>query len=282
MFDICYPDGAIWPSDVVFPPDPVLPEAPTEEELAALQPFRDAEMWAWISLQSLTGYRLSICPTAVRPCALSCAQGQSWYSAPVLAGGNSGGSYWGPYLNTAGKWVNGCGCTTSCSCTFISEILLDGPVGQIIRVRQNGLTLAPSEYRVDNGNRLVRLDGEVWPSCQDMLGDPGIDDNTLEVEYFKGFAPDRMMYLAAGSLAKEFYLDATGKKCRLPSGVTTITRMGATMEIEAGLFPNGFTGIRIVDVAIMALNPHALKQPTAMRSPDRDRPRRTTVWGNRG
>lgn len=137
----------------------------TPEEIEALDPALKArsEMLAWNSLARLTGFRLSLCPTTVRPCATRCNPG-IWTTASV-----SGWDGYSPYIS-GGVWYNACGCRpNSCSCTTIQEIVLPDPeVSGPVVVTLNGAVLDPSAYRVDNGNRLVRQDGQAWPLCQDM------------------------------------------------------------------------------------------------------------------
>lgn len=254
-----------------------------EAWVAGLDPAVKArsEALAWTTLQALSGYRISLCPITVRPCSRGCIEAaRTWSEAPAVYGsgfyGSSGG--FNPSVNSDGMWVNSCGCgPRDCSCSVLSEARLVGPVGGVVSVTINGAVLSPSAYRVDNGNLLVRTDGGVWPACQDMassLGDTA--KQTFGVTYYMGFAPDALSAYAAGVLAVEYAKACTGKKCALPSGVTTITRQGVSMEIQAGLFPNGFTGIQTVDAWLYTVNPSALKQPPRVSSPDYNRPRMTT------
>jgi hypothetical protein len=50
--------------------------------------------------------------------------------------------------------------------------------------------------------------------------------------------------------------------------VTSISRQGVTMELASGLFDQGLTGIREVDVYIASVNPNRLKVPSRVWSPD--------------
>lgn len=256
-------------------------ESPEWVAALDLQVKERSEALAWTTLQALSGYRLSLCPVTVRPCSRACADAaRTWMVDPAVWGdGHYGatGSF-SPNINAGGLWLNSCGCRSGdCSCTFLSEARLVGPVGGIESVTINGAVLDPSAYRVDNGNLLVRVDGGVWPACQDMaasLSDPTAQ--TFGVSYYMGFAPDLVSKYAAGLLAVEYAKACMGKKCALPNGVTTITRQGVSMEIQAGLFPNGFTGIQAVDAWLYTVNPNALKQAPRVSSPDYNRPRVTT------
>jgi len=141
------------------------------------------------------------------------------------------------------------------------------PVGGIASVWMDGAELDPTAYRVDNGNRLVRTDGDCWPSCQDM-GSPLGQPCTLGITYVPGIVPGAAGEWAAGLLACEYIKACTGGKCRLPSAVTSISRNGTTMEMTAGLFANNITGIREVDAYVASVNPYALRTPTMVWSPD--------------
>jgi hypothetical protein len=358
MTDICYPPGADWSC------------AYTPEEIAALDPVvkERAEALAWNTLQALIGFRLSLCPVALRPCLAGCNR-HTWDAAPVTTGGT-----FQPY-NYGGQWYNGCGCTGDCSCTMLCEVVMPSPVGGIESVMLDGAVLAPSAYRVDNGNRLLRTDGSCWPTCQDMTkpgeaqyesivtvdqpaeslrwtrngnlvtvegvfdqvaggnfdstipykprysvnttiagtagggsfnlaagqytlsggGPAGMLPFTLTFEtsepegptdaqgsfivsYYPNLAPNDLLRYAAGMLAIEYYKACSGAQCRLPSGVTNVSRAGLTMDIPSGLFPGGATGLREVDPIIRIYNPSGLKSPPRVMSPDSARGRVQT-WG---
>ena len=256
--NICYPNGTDWGC------------ALSQQEIDSLDPdVRErSEALAWSTLSSLLAYRLSLCPVVVRPCALGCGGG-TWASAPV----GTAGSY-SPYIS-GGTWYNGCGCTTDCSCTSLAEARLPTNIGAIESVWLDGAQLDPTAYRVDNGNRLVRTDGDPWPSCQNMTN----SDRALGgffVSYWSGIAPNDMLRYAAGLLAHEFYKACSGGKCRLPAAVTSIARQGVAYELATGLFLDGSTGIREVDAIIRIYNPNGLKTPPRVLSPDVSRARVTT------
>lgn len=259
---ICVPDSTDWAC------------AYTPEEIDALDPIVKArsEALAWTSLASLTGYQVATCPILVRPCAERCLEGtyQDWPTGII-------GTF-RPGINAQGFWVNGCGCRQgNCSCTNLSEVILPGPVGGVLEVLVDGVVLDPLVYRIDQGNRLVAQGDYVWPACQDLTV-PETEPGTFSVRYWRGFAPNSLTNYAAGVLAAEFYKACTGAKgCRLPNGVTQVTRQGVTMEIQTGLWQGGWTGIREVDAIITTFNPNGLKGPTVITSPDSPSAR-TTTW----
>jgi hypothetical protein len=266
VVDVCYPDGTDWLCSY------------SQEELDEMQADPDvlrvmerAEALAWSTLSALLGYRLSLCPVLLRPCLTRCIGGTTWQEAPVH------GSAFQPYV-AGGRWYNACGCKTDCSCTSLCEVIMPTPVGGITEVWMDGGLLDPSAYRVDNGTRLVRTDGDCWPTCQDMTLDTDLG-GAFTVSYYPHLAPNDLFRYAAGVLAAEYFKACSGKQCRLPQGVTSISRNGITMEIPSGLFPNGATGLREVDPIIRIYNPNGLKMPSRVMSPDSPRGRVQT-WGH--
>jgi hypothetical protein len=170
-----------------------------------------------------------------------------------------------PYIS-GGRWLNACGCGSGdCGCTALSEIILPGPVGRIVSVYIDGDLIPNTDYRVDNGNRLVRLDGESWPACQDMAAS---DHDGFSVTYYRGAAPNAMTRAAAGALAAEFLAACSGEECRLPGSVVRASRGGESYEFAPQDFANGDTGIVEVNAVIRIYNPANLKYPIIVASPD--------------
>lgn len=259
--DICWPVN--WGCYEQFANDP-----------SNLQTVLTAEALAVQTLRALTAYKVGGCPVTLRPCARRCMPGTT-----LLAPVSGEGVGVGPYI-LDGAWFNSCGCASadSCGCGPIEEIILPGPVGSITEVKIGATVLDPSAYRVDNGNRLVRQDAGTWPLCQDM-GLPAGEENTFTVTYLQGAPVDGIASAVAGVLAYEFAKAICGSDCALPSGVVGMVAMGTTMEIEAGNFPNGTTGIYAVDAFIRFWNPYGVKGTADVWSPDVPRGRRTT-WGS--
>lgn len=250
------------------------------EDAGLSQALDVAEDYGWALLAALTAYRISTCPITVRPCAARCGAPEGMLAFPV-GGGHTGAvgrgsSPFNPHI-TGGRWVNSCGCRTSdCSCTSLSEVFLPGPVGGIESVILNGETLPTTSYRVDNGNRLVRLDGGEWPACQDM----SLPDNAVgafAVRYYRGTAPNAMIRNAAGQLSAEFYAACAGGDCKLPDNVVSVSMQGTDYELEPSDFPEGVTGIKAVDALIRIYNPYKRKGPTRIASPDAPMTR-TPTW----
>jgi hypothetical protein len=121
----------------------------------------------------------------------------------------------------------------------------------------------PSAYRVMYSRLLVRIDGGVWPSCQNLLGDPETDPDTFLVEYTKGVPVPVGGQMATGvlacELAKAYCNDST---CRLPQRLQTVTRQGVTIGFQDSFedLKEGGTGIWAIDswiVTITKVQPRA-------------------------
>jgi hypothetical protein len=269
MTSICYPPGTDWSC------------AYSEEQLTQMwgsadtaATMRRAEALAWMTLAALTADQIGTCPITVRPCKVGCGGSNAYLTAPV--GGSIG--RFNPHINSAGVWVNSCGCATDCSCASLCEAILPGPVGDITEVWLNGAALDPTAYRVDNGNRLVRTDGDCWPLCQDMTEDAR-GATAFSVTYYRGAAPDVVLLWVAGLLAVEWYKAcANDKTCRLPRGVRSISRQGLSYQIESNLFSEGTTGIPEVDAVVARYNPFGLKMAPTISSPQTIRRPRQTTW----
>jgi hypothetical protein len=217
------------------------------------------------TLHRLTGYRVGGCPITVRPCKASCAGDAPAYDTTV--------GWLRPHIGINGVWINSCGCSTDCSCDVLCEVNLPEPVGEVYAVTVGTAVLQPTQYRVD-GSTLVWTGTEEcpWPTCQNLAAPVGADD-TFAVEYLNSYPVDGMGAYAAAVLANEYAKACVGDKCRLPSGVTVVARMGVTYEVAAGAFPNGFTGIREVDAFIALWNPEPIRQRATVWSPDIRSPR---------
>lgn len=212
---------------------------------------------AWATMKVLSGGRIGNCPVTMRPCLSSpCECCIGW---------------WGPgWLNPAlvnGQWIN-CVCgTPECSCERLCEIAAPGPVAALLQVQLGADDVPVDAFRIDNGNLIVRQDGECWPSCQNMgaaLGEPG----TLGITYVPGIIPDDAGLWAAGVLACEYSKACSGGKCRLPAAVTSIARQGVAFRMTSSMFVDGMTGIREVDAYLTAVNPYHHLTPPMVWSPD--------------
>lgn len=275
----CYPPGTDWSCAFT---EAELTEMWGKPDTAVV--MRRAEAFAWLSLASLTGWQVGMCPITVRPCKVGCQPLNTWMVSPTLYAGNFAGvrpgvyTRFAPHVGPDGAWVNSCGCTAAgdCGCAALCEAILPGPIGGVVEVWLNGAVLDPTAYRVDNGNRLVRVDGDCWPACQDLSQDAH-GDAAFSVTYYLGAAPSDITLWAAGKLAAEFYAACTGGECSLPAGTISVARQGVNIQLEAGMFPGGKTNIPEVDALIDAYNPYGLRVAPVIASPDTRRTRMTTV-----
>lgn len=187
------------------------------------------------TLRMLTGYRVGGCPVTVRPDTAPC----------------------------------GCLPTTAGRCDHLGgrEVRLGAQVGAVVEVLIGGATLSPTAYRLDTGGRLVRTDGDPWPTYQNLAA-PLTEPDTWSVTYYPGAAVDGLGAAAAGRLALEFVKACSGDSCNLPTAVTQVVRNGVTITRAPGAFPEGKTGIREVDAYLDRWNPHQLKAPSLVFSPD--------------
>lgn len=263
-------DDCEWPVDPSCVPGwDDLPEIARENGIA----------WASFILKSLTGGRYTLCSKTVRPCYVPC-QYRTYETYGVWWDGwgtGGGGQSWVPFIDTGGNWRN-CGCFGACCCGVHCEVWLPGPISSITEVRINNVVLDPSAYRVDNGEYLVRQDGDCWPSYSNQTVPPDSTDHTFVVTYIEGEAVPRAGELAGGLLAGEFARACVGGDCAIPERVTSISRSGVSFELVSPTdeFDQGLTGITEVDRFIRAANPYQLKERPYVSSPDLAVPRMQT------
>lgn len=261
-----------WP--VTYLEDCLLPSGwiPTDgdgEPPVAQRLFEDMAsdfLWAW------TGRRFGICEVALRPCRQRCPDsgGSTFYGRGPYPSGNP----WGPVL-IGGAWYNiTCGtCIDSCSCDgFSTALRLPGPVQSITEVRIDGTVLPEEAYRLD-GDRLYRLDGSGWPTCQEMSLPP-TEDGTWQIIYERGQEVPHGGQIAAGVLAIELYKAACqDDSCALPQRLQSITRQGVTVAVLDAFddIDKGHTGIWLIDSWVASVTRPA--RPSAVYSPDTGRRR---------
>lgn len=250
-------------------------------QAAAFESMATELLWRW------TGQAFGICQEIVRPCRANCnGSGMSsfWGGGPV-AGMGSGP--WRPVIIN-GLWYNvgwGCGsgmCQDNCGCDNADMIRLNGPIDSINSIVIDGQVLSPSAYRVDNNQLVTRLDGVLWPTCQN-LGSPSASGvgakGTWQIDYNIGTPVPLGGQLAAGVLATELAkMSCNDKTCGLPQRVQTISRQGVTVAMIDN-FDNlmkGQTGIWSIDSWVASIM-HSPKR-SGIASPDfkRDKPRRQT------
>lgn len=215
------------------------------------------------ALQMLTNYRVGTCPITIRPCA----------ETPRCGCG------WSPYIRD-GVWRNEC--SHNSACTPLVEIDIPGPVGYIDSLKIDGVEQAlwDGDWRLDNGHLLVWQGEGTSPvlAFQNLnLADTEV--GTWSLTYSQSYPVSREGRLAVAALALEFAEACKPRgKCSLPRGVRTVSRMGVSFTLEAGLFPNGLTGLDTVDSFILKWAPAG--SPTRSASvydPSKKSPRRVSA-----
>lgn len=196
-------------------------------------------------LYALSGRRYpGVCSESVRPClCASCA-----LPYPVLVDGS---------------WVNiTCGHDTYCGCGGRALRLPRDRVTDVTSVTLDGTMFA--DFRLDRPNVLVRTDGSVWPSRQDIWKEP-TEAGTWMVDYSFGREPPAGGKFAAKWLTSEILKACTGGKCRLPAHAVAVSQRGISYNLEA---VDGRVGIPEADMWLNAVNPHKRTRPARVTSAD--------------
>lgn len=197
-------------------------------------------------LWRLTHSRFGPCEVTVRPC-----------SDPSVSCGRCGGQASG---------------SRRCGCRAVPEIVLPGPVYSISEVWVDGERLDDNAFRVDDRAWLVRIDGGVWPFCQDLTAD--FDGaGAFTVIYKIGVPPPTGAAEMAGELACDIARALCNDKgCRLPKRISQKVRAGVTVTFKD--LTEGKTGIDIVDMWLDSANRRS-RRPRVY-SPDLPHVRETT------
>lgn len=203
-----------------------------------------------------SGRQFGLCERTVRPCRRDCfGSAGAWYEWT-----DAGGMWPRPYLYQ-GQWFNlTCGsCPGSCSCVGLEEAKLPGPVYAVTEVKLDGEVMASGSYRLDEDQILVRIDGGVWPFCQDMsAADTEVDTWSVTAQF--GLPVPIIGRQAVGELACELANACLGTDCRLPPSVQQMARQGITIDFGdpndiaqrlyfVGLFIRAFNPRRYQDTA---------------------------------
>lgn len=205
-------------------------------------------LWNW------TGQRYGTCQVAYRPCRELCPPGSRSQVFPALVGG---------------QWYNiACGaCGDSCGCTYTPTLRLPDVVLSVDEVLIDGAVLDPSNYRLDANRFLRRLDGNLWPICQDLREDT-TQPGTWEITWTAGRTVPTGGQIAAGVLAVELAKAACNDTtCALPKRIQSITRQGIAIVMDDFKdLDHGGTGIWLIDSWISSV----MKAPAPSRvySPD--------------
>lgn len=223
------------------------------------------QRFAVFLLWTATGRQFGICETTYRPCRRDCNGSYGW---PL-------GAPWIPWrIND--QWVNlslSCSrCPGECGCGgAVSEIRLP-QVQAVTGVRIEGVDLVPEDVvAVYNRNRIVRVDGEQWPGCQNLAAKDGA--GTWSVTVQQGLPVPDGGEMIAGMLACELAKACVGASdCRLPRNVQQLARQGVTVGFrDLPSVATLETGIYEVDLWV-GMSRYAGSQAPSVRSPDVPRP----------
>jgi hypothetical protein len=141
-------------------------------------------------------------------------------------------------------------------------------VRRVLEVVVDGVVLDPSTYRLDRHRWLIRTDGHMWPSCQDVWK-AVTETGTWAVTFERGRPVPDVARDAAASLATEVYRARCGSGvCRLPRRASQVARKDVTIQlVDATAFlDKGRTGLVEVDLFLAAVNPKGLKRSARVGS----------------
>lgn len=239
----CYPAETDWSCSTL---------TETEVEGLSAEMRSIAEEWGWSTLASLSGHRLALCPTVLRPVAEGrCRPEDARDTAIVTLGGSAGGFH--PYM-VGGRMRN----APVFRMRNAYVLTLPGPISEIVEIVIGGVVLPEGAYELVEG-LVYRQDGEAWPDGQELtdpLGAPG----TWTVSYYRGVKPGRLESIAAGILAGEFVQACQDGDCRLPANATTVNRAGVSVSLDPEMLFKGIIGIDEVDSVTQRLNPNRLRR----------------------
>jgi len=247
--------GPCAPWDAVFPCD-ISAESPDA--------VADAVLFATEVVDALSGRQFGSCPVTLRPCLRECLTTSYTAGWDPWPGSSALSSPWYALVTCSGS-----GCTDTCSCTTLSEVVLPAPVSSVTQVLIDGSPLVTGSYRVDDNRMLVRVDGFTWPRCND-LSKADTETGTWSVTVNVGQTIPEGGKWAVGELACQYIRARKGEDCRLPASVQKLVRQGVTIEFPklTDTFNAGYTGLYLVDTFIRAVNPNKLKRRSKTYSVD--------------
>lgn len=165
-----------------------------------------------------------------------------------------------------------CSCGLSprrCRCDDPSSLYLGlGAIQSVTSIIIDGLTLSPSEYRVDEATWIVRLPNgdhrQTWPTAQRLDLDD-TEEGTWSVTVEVGTGVPEMGKQAAAELACELSKAASGSDdCRLSPRVTSVVRDGISFDVQMAGATEALTvgqiGLPMVDLFLDTVNPKRLRR----------------------
>lgn len=142
-----------------------------------------------------------------------------------------------------------------CGSYYAIELTSDYPILDVTSIEIDGVALDPALWRLEENARIVRLDGEPWPTCNNLglSSGPITLGEEVIVNYTSGRVPPIELRMAAAELVCELKKACNGdESCKLPAHVRTIERRGVEMELDSifSLLESGLTGNPIIDHAL--------------------------------
>lgn len=222
-------------------------ETPPDGEASQLALARTmAEAW----LRSLTLNRVGACQTT------------GHYELPAT------GRCVTPRMDRMGTWHNDVNSGQACC----SLRLTPGPVITIDAVSVNGVLLDELSYR-RYGDTIRRI-GQCWPGGSHCDEPPIVITHTYGIPLGTDDDPTEpygsVAAVALGALTEEIVNAMCGRKCALPSRMTSIIRNNVTVNYGAPeeWMKRNRTGLPLVDELLAIVNPNGLRRTPYVYSPD--------------
>jgi hypothetical protein len=226
-----------------------------------------------IAFSSAVLYRLSgrqfpgECERTVWPCKGS--------GCGCCAGIDTGDWWWSYHNYPSWPVPNGLGtgfvnvghCDRTCR---LDRVKLPATVNSIVDITIDGVTLAPTDYKIEAYRWVVRVDGGSWPCVNDLTGEPG-DPGVWTITYNYGKPVPNDGRYAARIFACELAKARCGADNCLPARLKEISRQGVDMSFADPLefLEKGEVGIYEVDLWLNSVNPSKLKRRSRIHRPDR-------------
>lgn len=169
-----------------------------------------------------------------------------------------GGVYWSGY-----------GPSGPCSCGAYRYVHLgQAPIVSVTKVEIDGVTLDPAAYKVDEWNYLVRVDGDPWPSCNDLAAASDAK-GVFEVTWVYGVPVPQAGLTSAALLACRLAPDLNmNAACAPPGNASTVAAEGVTIQLNnSSIIEEGRTGIALVDFWLGGVNPDGFKAGSGFFDP---------------
>lgn len=157
------------------------------------------------------------------------------------------------------------------------ELVLAGPVREIVQIKLDGAVLPSTAYTLLDRRRLLRVPSVPWPTHQ-RLDLPDTAQGTLSIHFKWGKDVPEGGKVAAKLFAQQLGLYLAGRKCSLSDSLSTVTRQGTS---RTHLDPSEFTrlsktGLYLVDTWLNAVNPSGSRRRPRVFNPDDVRKSRVT------